>query len=273
VNDPEKSSPLAGPAKASSNPPSFNKPPIMIPVTAEDVARERRGKLVRWLAAALLVMLAGWIVYKRINTPRDAREAYDTGMRLVKASRYDQAILNFNRTVDLQPDFAEAYRMRGRAYVAQSNPEQAIRDFTRLAELVPGDTLALVERGFARLDTKDYANAISDASRAIALDPRLARAYNLRGTARRAAGDSRKAIEDFSQAVKLEPNLDNYFQRASTYQRLGEHARAIADFNKALEEDPNQPHIYYARAASRAAVGDTAGAKADIATGQKIDNF
>ena len=53
----------------------------------------------------------------------------------------------------------------------------------------------------------------------------------------------RKAIEDFSKAVELEPNLDNYFQRASTYQGLGDHARAIADFNKALEEDPLQPHI------------------------------
>jgi tetratricopeptide (TPR) repeat protein len=95
----------------------------------------------------------------------------------------------------------------------------------------------------------------------------------LRGTARRATGDQRKAIEDFSKAVELEPNLDNYFQRASTYQGLGDHARAIADFNKALEEDPMQPHIYYSRAASRAAVGDQAGATADIATGKKIDGF
>jgi tetratricopeptide (TPR) repeat protein len=245
----------------------------MIPVTAEDVARERRRKLLKWLAAALLVILFGWIVYKRINDPRNAREAFDAGMRLMKATRYDQAILNFNRTVDLQPDFADAYRMRARAYAAEANPDQAIRDLTRLSELVPGDTLALVERGFARMDKKDYPGAIADADRTIALDPKLARAYNLRGTARRAEGDPRKAIEDFSKAVELDPNLDNYFQRASTYQQIGDHAKAIADFSKALEEDPQQPHIYYARAVSRAAVGDAVGAKADIAIGKKIDNF
>ena len=140
-------------------------------------------------------------------------------------------------------------------------------------ELLPRDTLALVERGFARLDKKDYASAIADAARAIALDPKLARAYNLRGTARRAAGDPRKAIEDFSKAVEFEPNLDNYFQRASTYQSIGDHARAIADFDKAIEEDPMQPHIHYARAESRAAVGDRAGAEADIAIGHKIDGY
>ena len=122
--------------------------------------------------------------------------------------------------------------------------------------MLPRDTLALVERGSAHLDKKDYASAIADADRALVLDPKMARAYNLRGTARRAAGDPRKAIEDFSKAVEFEPNLDNYFQRASTYQRIGDHARAIVDFDKAIEEDPMQPHIYYARAESRAAVGD-----------------
>jgi len=274
VNDPEnKSSPFAGAVKASGTPAASGKPVIMIPVTAEDLEREQRRLRLKWLAVALVVLLAGWIVYKRINDPRNAREAFDAGMRLVKATRYDQAILNFNRTVDLQPDFAEAYRMRGRAYVEESNPDQAIHDFTRLIELLPADTLALVERGFARLDKKDYAGAIADADRAIALDPKLARAYNLRGTARRAAGDPPKAIEDFSKAVELDPNLDNYFQRASTYQRIGDHARAIEDFDKALEEDPMQPHIHYARAASRAAVGDQTGAAADIAIGKKIDGL
>src|SRR6185295_4705668 len=137
-------------------------------VTAEDVERERRRRMLKWLAAALVVMLAGWIVYKRINDPRNARESFDAGMRLVKTTRYDQAILNFNRTVDLQPNFAEAYRMRGRSYVAESNPEQAIKDFARLSELLPNDTLAQVELGFAYLDKKDYPDAIAAAGRAIA---------------------------------------------------------------------------------------------------------
>ena len=123
------------------------------------------------------------------------------------------------------------------------------------------------------LDKKDYANAIADADRAIALDPKLARAYNLRGSALRAAGDPRKAVDAFTRAIEIEPSLDNYFQRAATYQVIGEHQLAIADFSKALEEDPQEPHTYYARAESRSAVGDSAGARADIAAGRKIDGW
>jgi tetratricopeptide (TPR) repeat protein len=268
VGDPEIN---PTPHGASSEP--AGKPLVLIPVTAADVERAQRRRMLKWLAGGLVVILAGGIVYKRVTDPQNAREAFDAGMRLMNATRYDQAILNFNRVVDLQPRFAEAYRMRGRAYVAQSNQDQAIRDFTRVTELQPRDASALTERGFAHLDKKDYANAIADADRAIALDPKLARAYNLRGTAHRSAGDLPKAVDDFTKALQLEQNLDNYFQRASTYQRMGEHPLAIIDFTKALEEDPQQPHIYFARAESRSAVGDSAGAKADIAAGRKIDGW
>jgi len=249
------------------------KPLVLIPVTAEDVERQKRRRLLKWLILAVVAILAGGIIYKRVTDPSNAREAFDAGMRLLKGTRYDQAILNFNRAVDLEPNFVEAYRMRGRAYVAQSKSDLAIRDFSRVAELQPSDARVLVERGFAHLDKKDYPAAIADADRAIALDAKLARAYNLRASARRAAGDPRQAVEDFTKAVQLEPDLDNYFQRAATYQRLGEHQLAIADFSKALEEDPQEPHIYYARAESKAAVGDNAGAQADIAVGRKIDGW
>ena len=262
-----KSKPPGGPAD------SAGKPLIMIPVMAEDVEREKRRRLLKWLAGALIALLVAAIIYKRATDPGNAREAFDAGMRLMKTTRYDQAILNFNRAVDLLPDYADAYRMRGRAYVQQSDPAMALRDFSRVSELKPRDATILAERGFVHLDQKDYPGAIADADRSIALDPKLARAYNLRASARRAAGDPRGAIEDFTKAIALEPNLDNYFQRASTYQKLGDHKSAVADFDKALAEDPQEPHIYYARAQSRAALGDNAGAQADLLVGRKIDGF
>jgi tetratricopeptide (TPR) repeat protein len=250
-----------------------DKPVVLIPVTAADVERQNRRRIMRWFAIALVVILAGGIIYEHVSNPRNAREAFDAGMRLMKATRYDQAILNFNRAVELEPGFAEAFRMRARAYIAQSNPDEAIRDFTRLAVLQPRDAQALAERGFAYIDKKDYANAIADADRALALDPKLAKAFNLRGIAHRSAGDPRKAVDDFTKALEYEPNLDNYFQRATSYQDLGEHRLAIADFTKAVAEDPQEPHIYFARAKSLSAIGDAARAREDIAAGRKIDGW
>jgi len=205
--------------------------------------------------------------------PIQAKQAYDAGVRLVQATRYDQAILNFDRAIDLQPQFADAYLMRARSYVAIYKPDAAIPDFTKVAAIRPTDPIPLAERGFAYMDKKDWAHAAEDATRALAMDSKLARAYNLRGTARRAQGNLNGAIDDLTHAVEYEPNLDNYFQRASTYQLLGEHKLAIADFDQAVALSPDQPHTYFARAQSRVAIGDNLGAREDIRIGRKIDGW
>jgi tetratricopeptide (TPR) repeat protein len=249
------------------------KPLVLIPVMAEDVER-RKQKVVRsWIAAAVALTLVIWFIYRRTMDPLHAQEAYDAGVRLIQATRYEQAILNFDRTIDLKPDFADAYRLRGKAYMAETKPDAAIPDFTKVAQMRPADPDPLVERGFAYLDKKDYAKAIADAARALALNPRLGRAYNLRATAVRATGDLQKALADFTRAVELEPNLDNYFQRASTYQQLNQHKLAVADFDQAVGFAPDQPHCYFARAQSKAAMGDLAGARQDIEVGRKIDGW
>ena len=63
--------------------------------------------------------------------------------------------------------------------------------------------------------------------------------------------------------MELAGDQDNYYQRAATYQMLGEHLQAITDLNRLLELDPGDVPAYYARARSRRAIGDADGAKAD----------
>ena len=239
----------------------------------EDRARIRGRKFRKRAILVLLVLVVSAIAYKRIADPRNAREAYNDGVRLMSATRYDQAALNFSRAIDLKPDFADAYRMRGRVYVAQYSPEPAIRDFNKFIELHPNDATALVERGLARLDKEkqDYSGAIADANRAVSLDPKLARAYNLRGVARRASGDSVRAIDDFTQAIRLQPSLENFLARAGTYQLLNRHDLAIADFTRALVIAPREPDFYFARSLSEAAVGDSAAAKRDSDAGSQFE--
>ena len=264
---------MDGPETNSTPAAEPSKPLVLIPVMAEDVERRQRKIVLSWVAAALALALVIWFVYRRSIDPLHAQESYDAGVRLIQATRYEEAILNFDRTIDPKPGFADAYRLRGKAYMAETKPDAAISDFTKLAQMRPADPDPLVERGFAYLDKKDYAKAIADADRALALNPRLGRAYNLRATALRETGDFQKALADFTRAVELEPNLDNYFQRASTYQRLNQHKLAVADFDQAVGFVPDQAHTYFARAQSKAAIGDTAGAKEDIQTGRKIEGW
>jgi len=252
-----------------SNDPSS--PLILVPVTAEDAARRtRRIRAGLGIGAALVIIVAA-VIYKRSVDPIHAQESYDAGVRLLKIARYNQAILSFDRAVALRADFADAYLLRGKAYVGEAKTDRAIRDFSKVIELRPNDPNALLERGSAYLELKDFQRAIEDSNRALALDPKLGAALNLRGVAIRTMGDPRKALEDFKRAVELAPSEDNYYQRGATYQMIGEHRLAIADFDRVIEFKPDEAPGYFARAESRRAIGDERGAKADHLRGRILD--
>ncbi|MEQ1947785.1 MAG: tetratricopeptide repeat protein [Bryobacteraceae bacterium] len=264
---------MADTLDSSPTAPQVPDPTKFVPVTAADVERRRTKLILGITAAALVLGLGSWYIYKRTTDPVLAKQAYDAGVRLAKATRFEQAILNFDRAIDLQSDFSDAYLMRARAKVGLYHSDNALADFNFAVAARPKDAHPLAERAFAYLELKQWDKAIADAGKAIELDPKLGSPYNARATAYRAKGDLQHAIADFSQAIQNDPNLDNYFQRASTFQLLNQHKEAIADFDQCIILAPDQPHLFFARARSKVAVGDSAGAKQDIQIGRRMDGW
>jgi tetratricopeptide (TPR) repeat protein len=253
------------------NSPDEEQPLVLIPVTAEDVARRKwriRFTATVFILAALSV--AGYL-YKRSVDPLNAKESFDAGVRLFKIARYNQAILSFDRAVALQPEMVDAYLMRGRSYVGESKPELALPDFAKVIELRPSDPVGWVERGKAYLELNNFQAAISDAAHAVSVDSKDASAYNLRGAAVRKSGSPEKALGDFNRAVELSPNANNYYERGATYQLLGEHRLAIADFNRVIEIIPDLASPFFARAESFRAIGNFAEAERDHRQGRILD--
>jgi tetratricopeptide (TPR) repeat protein len=246
-------------------------PAIMAPMSAEDFSRSKRRIVLKWLVVALLVTLTGTWLYYRSTSSQDSQKALSDGERMLKAGRYAEAIQYFDRAIAAQSGLANAYLMRGRAHTALNQTGPAIRDFTKVIQLQPGDPQAFLERAAVHLGTNDYAAAVADCGDAISRDPNLAYSYTLRGMAFREMGKFPRSLEDFNRALELSPGLDTYFQRATTYQALGEHTRAIADLDEVISRFPTSPLGYLARAMSREAAGDVAGARADREIVRQMD--
>jgi tetratricopeptide (TPR) repeat protein len=244
---------------------------VLVPVSAADYARrKRRIKVAAAIFCLAVLALAVWF-YKRQVDPVRALEAFDAGERLFRTARYEEAILSFDRAISLKQDFADAYLLRGRAYMNQEKPALAIADFSRVIQLRPQDPEAYLERGLAHLSIEERSAALTDFTTATELAPRLARAFNYRGTALRALGRLREALADFHKAVELDPNADNLFQRGATYQAIGDHEFAIQDFSAVIRILPSSPQAYFARAQSFRALGDFASAQRDHDTGRRLD--
>ena len=80
---------------------------------------------------------------------------------------------------------------------------EAIADYDRAIELKPDYAEAYNNRGIANRILECHSEAIADYNRAIELKPDFAEAYNNRGVAYDSLGDKEKARRDFLKAKEL----------------------------------------------------------------------
>src|SRR5258708_32051383 len=86
------------------NSPEEPQPLVLIPVTADDVAREQLRTRLAVAPAIVAILAIGAYLYKLYMDPLNARQSFDAGKRSLKIARYNQALLSFDQAVALKPD-------------------------------------------------------------------------------------------------------------------------------------------------------------------------
>ena len=138
--------------------------------------------------------------------------------------------------------YAYAYLNRGRAYCKNGKFDEAISDFTKAIEIYPSLDAAYRERGIARRYRKDFDQAVADFTKIIESNtkegsdkPIHAEAYLDRGIAYREKGELDKAISDFNKALEINPDFfcNIYIERGLAYYLKGEYDKARDDMHKA----------------------------------------
>jgi tetratricopeptide (TPR) repeat protein len=203
------------------------------------------------------------------KAPATAGTFLDRGITFAVRGDYDMAIEDFTQALELDPNLAAAWMLRGRAVYAGASRviglggnfgsvrtvttigqavsaarlaayDKAIADFTQAIRLDPGSKTAYYERGRAYYSRRDFDKAIADQSQAIRLAPDYAPAYTGRGNVYADKGDYDKALADYSQAIRLAPDyVTAYNNRGAAYYGKGEYQRAGADWEQALRIDPD----------------------------------
>ena len=68
---------------------------------------------------------------------------YKRGTALAKKGEHDQAILCFDKALEINPRFVEAYCNRGVTYDKKGEYDRAISDFNKVIEIDPWFTVVL----------------------------------------------------------------------------------------------------------------------------------
>ena len=194
------------------------------------------------------------------------------GSTLLTLGLTQEAITDFDRAILLAPGYVAAYNNRAGGAMQLKQYPDAIRDFTKAIELAPGALAPLNGRGRALLASDRPQAAMRDFSRALQTDARFALGYRNRAEARLLAERIGDAVEDLSRAIAFEPgNAQIYVERGHAYLAARNVASAITDYSKALEIAPRLVAALEARALAHIKLEAHDEAEADIIRALEID--
>ncbi|GIV98479.1 MAG: hypothetical protein KatS3mg057_3136 [Herpetosiphonaceae bacterium] len=167
---------------------------------------------------------------------------------------YDEAIEQFNKVIELDPQGAAGYYGRAishwdRAYIAgynwQTELEAARDDLRKAIEARPNDALYWLYLGYILQSLDDpgandaLQQAIAIAEQDLKRNADNAFAHSLIGETQLALGDYAEAIESLEWAVELNPNHANaFYNLGRAYQSNFDYQRAIEAFAQAARLDP-----------------------------------
>ena len=190
-----------------------------------------------------------WNKEHPITPPDDPRDRVADGLDLEQSGDFAGAIAQFDAAIQLQPDRAETYRLRGEAWRRKNDLVAAVKDFDKAIAIALENAAALAaalnDRGFARSIMGNSEGALADLSMAIRVDPGASIAWVNRGMVLDGLGELDRAIADFDAAIKINPNDAGTAQlRASVYFRKGDFALAAKDFKRVVEIDHDAAGTY-----------------------------
>lgn len=193
--------------------------------------------------AALFLAAIGFgvlrLIWKQVRI-RDARIYLLRGYQYSREGEYEDAVWNFNKTIELSPTNSLAYYARGDAYFLQKKYDAAVKDFNEAVKLHPANSTAVELRGMSYTHKGDYDKAIADFTRLIKLHYHVAINYYRRGYTYGRENRWTNAIEDYKQAVRLNSTNDAYYDALGyAYLHEKDPANAVKNFDESLRLSPD----------------------------------
>lgn len=172
-------------------------------------------------------------------------EYYKLGGIFFNNQQYDEAIVNFHKALNLNPNLLHAYNYIGNALQEKKQFVEAITYYQKAIEVNYNDPTAYINLGILYQNTKQYDESIRNFKRVLELHPNLSIAYDYLGTIFAIQGKIEEAYQSCQSSLRLNPksivslvNLGNLIARQG---RLGE---AEGLYKSAIQEYPHRYESY-----------------------------
>lgn len=160
----------------------------------------------------------------QVTTGSPARVAYRQAYQCFLAGKSEQALQLYNRSIALDPNYAQAYIDRAGVYLTLGKINESIADSTTALKLNPSSALAYCNRGIAYTKLNNPVFAVQDFNQSLKLNPRVPLTFEKRAEALVQLGRYENAATDLSFAIKMhrKPNPRLFALRATILRKLAD---------------------------------------------------
>ncbi len=177
-----------------------------------------------------------------LNVPADATKAYTKGVRALNEEKWPSAQREFEKAVELYPDYAQAWKDLGEVFLAQGKKSEAEDAFQHALKADPKYLPPYIALARIDLDAGKNQEAAALTTKAISLNPgNLVQLYFYDAIASSRLGKMDDALRSARHAVEID--IANQLPRAEYLLGMilagqGQKKEAVEHLQKYLERDP-----------------------------------
>ena len=188
--------------------------------------------------------------------PNYANAHNNLGVALTDRKQVDSAIAHYQRSLEIRPDYAEAHNNLGLALAGRRQVDEAIAHYQKALEIRPDYAVAHNNLAVALAGRGQVDEAITHFQKVLEIKPDYADAYNNLGVVLAGRGQVDEAIAHFQKVLEIKPDYaDAYNNLAVALAGRGQVDESIAQYQKALEIKPDYADAHFNLASALAGHG------------------
>ncbi len=196
--------------------------------------------------------------------PNNADLVFQRGVFKMDKELYDEAIIDFEKTLEIDDTFLEAQMRIAGIYLLKGDFDKTIERYQKIVDEYEDDYDVFINYASVLLEKYETSKNMEDIdksrgliSKAIELDPKRSSGYSLLGDIAFNLKEYNDAVTSFSQAIEHAKKgaVELFVKRAKTYEQLGliqekeeDAKKAIEIMNNFVSHSATNPYSYNNRA-------------------------
>jgi len=178
--------------------------------------------------------------------PDEADAHYNLGEALVRKGRTEDGLVQYRKALEIQPDFPDTQNNLAGVLVQKGKADESIAFYKLALKSEPYSASIHNNLGYALVQSGHWDEGVVHYQKAVELQPRFAEAHYNLGNAFLQKGRLVEAVVQFQTVVEIQPGYPSA-QNNLGYTLLQQNrpAEAIAHLRKALEVNPDDAMAHY----------------------------